>query len=222
MVLEIYRKDFGKNGVRNCLPVACLSVLSDRQPYCHTNATSIPCWRTTKFCAAIACQYIVGASRRGDIVLWCRSPRKCRQSLASTLSAPRVAATSYCDPGRHANVVTPCLNVPNKCPLKSPKLYSARPFTRWKPRATCCPNTSAIKSISETSGFHTRSFHMFCGWPIYIQLSKQGSTPTPWARGLQDQIQRRRARDRKPFMHRVCSAQRGIETMVSDHGLGNG
>ena len=29
-----------------------------------------------------------------------------RQSLASTLSAPRVAATSYCDPGRLANVVT--------------------------------------------------------------------------------------------------------------------
>ena len=41
-----------------------------------------------------------------------------RQSLASTVSAPRVAATSYCDPGRHANVITPCfltpcLNVPN-------------------------------------------------------------------------------------------------------------
>ena len=27
-----------------------------------------------------------------------------------------------------------------------------------------------------------------------------------------------RARDRKPFMHRVYSAQRGIETMVSDEG----
>ena len=45
-------------------------------------------------------------------------PNCARQSLASTLSAPRVAATSYCDPGRHANVITPCLltpclNVPN-------------------------------------------------------------------------------------------------------------
>ena len=42
-----------------------------------------------------------------------------RQSLASTLLAPRVAATSYSDPGRHANVITPCLltprlNVPKK------------------------------------------------------------------------------------------------------------
>ena len=49
-------------------------------------------------------------------------PNCARQSLAtvaSTLSAPRVAATSCCDPGRHANVITPCLltpclNVPNK------------------------------------------------------------------------------------------------------------
>ena len=28
------------------------------------------------------------------------------------------------------------------------------------------------------------------------------------------------SRNRISFMHRVCSAQRGIETMVSDHGLG--
>ena len=31
---------------------------------------------------------------------------------ASTLSAPRAAATSYCDPGRHANVVTPLFAYP--------------------------------------------------------------------------------------------------------------
>ena len=42
-----------------------------------------------------------------------------RQSLASPLSAPCVAATSYCHPGRHAHVVTACLltpllNVPKK------------------------------------------------------------------------------------------------------------
>ena len=36
-------------------------------------------------------------------------PQCARQSLASALSAPRVAATSYCDPGRHANVITACL-----------------------------------------------------------------------------------------------------------------
>ena len=33
-----------------------------------------------------------------------------RQSLASTLSACRVAASSYCHPGRHANVVQPAPN----------------------------------------------------------------------------------------------------------------
>ena len=39
-------------------------------------------------------------------------PNCARQSLASALSAPRVAATSYCHPGRHANVITPCLLTP--------------------------------------------------------------------------------------------------------------
>ena len=53
---------------------------------CHTNATSSP--------------------SEGR-------PNCARQSLASTLSAPRVAATSYCDPSRHANVVTPCLRTPH-------------------------------------------------------------------------------------------------------------
>ena len=32
----------GKGGIRICLPVHCLSARSDRQPYCHTNATSSP------------------------------------------------------------------------------------------------------------------------------------------------------------------------------------
>ena len=36
-------------------------------------------------------------------------------------------------------------------------------------------------------------------------ISRQGSAPTPWA-----------------GMHRVYGAQRGIETMVEDHGLGRG
>ena len=39
-------------------------------------------------------------------------PNCARQSLASTLSAPCVAATSYCDPGCHSNVITPCLLTP--------------------------------------------------------------------------------------------------------------
>ena len=34
----------GKGDIRICLPVHCLSVRPDRQPYCHTNATSLPCF----------------------------------------------------------------------------------------------------------------------------------------------------------------------------------
>ena len=72
-------------GIRICLPVHCLSVRPDRQPYYHTNATSSPCNLVEE------------------------RPNCVRQSLANTLSAHRVAATSYCRPGHHANVVTPCL-----------------------------------------------------------------------------------------------------------------
>ena len=37
--------------------------------------------KTTKLSATISCQYFVGTSRRGNIVLWSRSPRKCRYPL---------------------------------------------------------------------------------------------------------------------------------------------
>ena len=57
-------------------------------------------------------------------------PNCARQSLASKLSAPRVAATSHCDPGRHANVVTPCLLTP--C-LNMPKTWESQPNSTWKP-----------------------------------------------------------------------------------------
>ena len=77
-----------------CLPVHCLSARSDRQPYTVTRMRHPLLVEGRRNCA--------------------------RQSLASTLSAPRVAVTSYCDSGRHANVVTPslamltpCLHVPN-------------------------------------------------------------------------------------------------------------
>ena len=50
-------------------------------------------------------------------------PSYARQLLASTLSAPRVTATSYCDPGRHANVITPCLLTPSS---NVPKLKSGK------------------------------------------------------------------------------------------------
>ena len=95
---HIWRGGNGKGGIRICLPVHRLFARSDRQPYGHTDATSSPCWRTTKLCA--------------------------RQSFSSTLSAPRVAATSYCDPGRHANVIIPpvCLSSVEPTPPQLPKL----------------------------------------------------------------------------------------------------
>ena len=37
-----------KGCIRICLPVHCPSAPSHRQPYCHTNVTSPPCWRTTE------------------------------------------------------------------------------------------------------------------------------------------------------------------------------
>ena len=63
-----------------------------------------------------------------------------------------------------------------------------------------------------------------CSPPNFRRIrTPQGSTPTPWARGLRDQIQKRalhcRFRHRKSFMHRVHSARRVIEAMVSGHGL---
>ena len=78
---------------------------------------------------AFACQYIVSPrGRTGNrTVTQMRHPllvegrpNCARQSLASALSAPRVAATSYCHPGRHANVITPCLLTP--C-LNVPKTF---------------------------------------------------------------------------------------------------
>ena len=73
---------------------------------------------------ALACQYIVSprgwtgnrtvTQMRHPLLVEGR-PKCARQSLASTLSAPRVAATSYCDPGRHANVITPVCLPPFQC-----------------------------------------------------------------------------------------------------------
>ena len=74
----------------------------------------------------------------------------------------------------------------------------------------CSPSTSP--------GLDER--HGCCGQSLSLSLSlslrsfsKKGSTPTPWARGLRDQIQIR-ARQRQ--IHSVYSAQRAIRTMVLD------
>ena len=54
------------------------------------------------------------------------------------------------------------------------------------------------------------------------KVSKQGSTPTPWSRVCETKSNNGRPKPRKPFISRVFCAQIGIETMVSDHGLGRG
>ena len=67
-------------------------------------------------------------------------PNCARQSLASTVSAPRVAATLFCHPGRHANVVAPCLltpglNVPNHLAVLNPTPWKKKKgefsFAHW-------------------------------------------------------------------------------------------
>ena len=56
-------------------------------------------------------------------------------------------------------------------------------------------------------------------------VSKQGSTATPWARGLRNQIPKwalQTQKKKNTFISRVFCAERWIATMVSDHGLGRG
>ena len=74
-------------------------------------------------------------------------PNCARQSLASTVSAPHVAETSCCDPGRHANVITPCLltpclNVPYcsclSCLLRFRRFRGFRNFRRFRERRPAC------------------------------------------------------------------------------------
>ena len=57
-------------------------------------------------------------------------------------------------------------------------------------------------------------------WPIKL-FSKQGSTPTPWARGLQDQIQKKGAPETEnPFRTGFTALRGGVrpwsQTMVSE------
>ena len=53
--------------------------------------------------------------------------------------------------------------------------------------------------------------------------AKNKGLPLPLGRGVcETKSKNGRARPWKPFISRVFCAQRGIETMVSDHGLGRG
>ena len=56
--------------------------------------------------------------------------------------------------------------------------------------------------------------------PFY---SANKGLPLPLGRGVcETKSKNGRSRPRKPFISRVFCAQRGVETMVSDHGLGRG
>ena len=55
------------------------------------------------------------------------------------------------------------------------------------------------------------------------QNSADKGLPLPLGRGVcETKSKNGRSRPRKPFISRVFCARRGIETMVSDHGLGRG
>ena len=58
-------------------------------------------------------------------------------------------------------------------------------------------------------------------FPDFRKKKKDRGLPLPLGRGVcETESKKGRARDKKPFIHRVYSARREIETMVSDHGLG--
>ena len=98
-------------------------------------------------------------------------PNCARQSLASTLSAPRVAATWYCDPGRHANVITPCsltpcLNVPYFSGKKKQHTSKHKLFGPDLPRTflTLTPGRPWVKKFLPITGAaEKRTF--WCGRP---------------------------------------------------------
>ena len=59
--------------------------------------------------------------------------------------------------------------------------------------------------------------------PTGNSISANKGLPLPLGRGAcETKSKNGRSRPRKPFLSRVLCAQRGIETMVSDHGLGRG
>ena len=59
--------------------------------------------------------------------------------------------------------------------------------------------------------------------PFREVSSANKGLPLPLGRGVRETKSKNgRSRPRKPFISRVFCAQRGIETVVSDHGLGRG
>ena len=63
----------------------------------------------------------------------------------------------------------------------------------------------------------------FLSMTVVCSASANKGLPLPLGRGVcETKSKNGRSRPRKPFISRVFCAQRGAETMVSDHGLGRG
>ena len=119
MMGHISKGGNGKGGIRSFLPVHC-------SPRGRTGKRTVSQMRHPLFVEG--------------------RPNCARQSLATALSAPRVAATLYCDPGRHANVVTPCLLTPclNVPYVASSCTHSCKLNIRGAP--------STVKNLMTSSG----------------------------------------------------------------------
>ena len=55
-----------------------------------------------------------------------------------------------------------------------------------------------------------------------LNSANKGLSPPLGRRVCETKSKNGRSRPRKPFISRVFCAQRGVEAMVSDHGLGRG
>ena len=107
---------------------------------------------------------------------------------------------------------------PLSTPSASPPQQPPPPPNRGTPISE-----STIRSTSQST-----STNFPVSTPVHtdtiatLQFSKQGST-LPLGRGVRETKSKNgRSRPRKPFISRVFCARRGVETMVSDHGLGRG
>ena len=89
-------------------------------------------------------------------------------------------------------------------------LLRAYSICSWSFRHGSYPPTAAGKGIPLSEPYESH------------QWANKG-LPLPLGRGVcETKSKNGRSRPRKPFISRVFCARRGIETMVSDHGLGRG
>ena len=146
----------GKGGIRIYLPVHCLSARSDRQPDSH-KCDILALLKDDQIvrdnCLPVHCRHV---ACRGDIVLWSRSPRKCRYPL-------------------FAYLLTPCLNVPKfSCGfwvdiffLFFPKAKTSPVKFTWKSVRKNSPRISAEAFSWEILGpMGARMFYPLLGWRL--------------------------------------------------------